>query len=906
MSIPTLVNGTARNRIARLDNDTATQSLTVPDMTQVLWTRGGASPEFSQVAFEKSMDGGVTWSLLGSGTRVGATANWQFTGLNLSGSGLIRAKGRTVGGYQNGSSGLVEQIAPFTLNNTPVVTLTGANPLTFEAAASYTDPGATATDVEDGTLTPSITSNTVVANVPSTYAVTWSATDTSNATGSATRVVNVVDTTAPVVAVHANVSILATNAAGATVNYAAATASDVVGITSITYSKNSGTVFPIGVTTVTITARDAANNTGTGTFTVTVGNNAPVVTLTGANPLTFEAAASYTDPGATATDVEDGVRTPSITSNTVVSNAPGAYAVTWTVTDTQSATGSATRVVNVVDTTAPVVAAHGNVSVPATSVAGAVVTYAAANATDIVTASPVITYSQNSGTLFPIGTTTVTITAKDAANNTGTGTFTVTVGKLAQSITFNPPARADVSGTLTLSATGGASGNPVTFSIVSGPGSVSGNTLTFSAVGNVVVRASQAGDANYEAATPVNVTIKAVVNTAPVAVDDSVTTTTGDTTLYPLANDTDADGDLLSIASVSGAGVTISADGRGLTIPLGTPSFTYTVTDGIATDTGAVTVSAGAVVSGSKFWTGLLYDADGAVVGRAHIAGIIGQNSSVSLRVGSTAAIAKFRLTAPSAEVVTTLGTFTVNVTGAGRLDVTLKSGSNTFSGRLRPANQSAPRGVYHVALAGAERAVVPGGGVARIVVGVDGKMTVTCRLPDTKTVTFNSNMSDNGSFTFYGMVAGTNPRAAVSGECTMANLSQTDVTGELLWVKPVQSPATGLHRTGVDTVLTANGSAFIAGSALPNGAVSVHLAGGNLGSEINRSGTVVPGKASATGASFTWILNPKSPGWIKATLTLPGRTNPVIGGGLYLPKSNRVWGWFPGTTVGGYFELKP
>lgn len=158
-----------------------------------------------------------------------------------------------------------------------------------------------------------------------------------------------------------------------------------------------------------------------------VTNTAPVVTLTGANPRTFEAAPSYTDLGATATDAEDGVKTPVITSNTVVSNVPGAYAVTWTATDSLGATGTATRVVNVVDTTPPVLAAHANVSAVATSSNGAVVTYTAGSATDNAAAAPTITYSQNSGTTFPIGDTVVTITARDASNNTSTKTFTVTV-----------------------------------------------------------------------------------------------------------------------------------------------------------------------------------------------------------------------------------------------------------------------------------------------------------------------------------------------------------------------------------------------------------------------------------------------------------------------------------------------
>ena len=79
------------------------------------------------------------------------------------------------------------------------------------------------------------------------------------------------------------------------------------------------------------------------------------------------------------------------------------------------------------DTTPPVVTAPDNVTVEPTGADGAVVTYAAATATDAVTAQPVITYSQASGTTFGLGVTEVTATATDAAGNTGTAVSTVTV-----------------------------------------------------------------------------------------------------------------------------------------------------------------------------------------------------------------------------------------------------------------------------------------------------------------------------------------------------------------------------------------------------------------------------------------------------------------------------------------------
>ena len=83
----------------------------MPSAAQVLWTRGGSAPEVSQVTFELSVNGGAAWTSLGNGTRVGTTANWQLSGLSLSNGGQVRARGRTTGGYHNGSAGLVESVA---------------------------------------------------------------------------------------------------------------------------------------------------------------------------------------------------------------------------------------------------------------------------------------------------------------------------------------------------------------------------------------------------------------------------------------------------------------------------------------------------------------------------------------------------------------------------------------------------------------------------------------------------------------------------------------------------------------------------------------------------------------------------------------------------------------------------
>ena len=77
----------------------------------------------------------------------------------------------------------------------------------------------------------------------------------------------------------------------------------------------------------------------------------------------------------------------------------------------------------------------------------------------------------------------------------------MTVAQAAQAITFAPAATASVNSTVVLSATGGASGNPVTYT-VTGPATLAGNVLTINGAGTVTVTANQAGNTDYLAAPP--------------------------------------------------------------------------------------------------------------------------------------------------------------------------------------------------------------------------------------------------------------------------------------------------------------------------------------------------------------------------------------------------------------------
>jgi hypothetical protein len=82
-------------------------------------------------------------------------------------------------------------------------------------------------------------------------------------------------------------------------------------------------------------------------------------------------------------------------------------------------------------------------------------------------------------------------------------TQTINFALIASPVIFGVPP-------IALSATGGGTGNPIIFSVLSGPGYVSGNWLYVTGVGTIVVAADQAGNADYSAAP--EVTQSVVVN----------------------------------------------------------------------------------------------------------------------------------------------------------------------------------------------------------------------------------------------------------------------------------------------------------------------------------------------------------------------------------------------------------
>ncbi|MEO7733394.1 MAG: Ig-like domain repeat protein, partial [Kofleriaceae bacterium] len=139
------------------------------------------------------------------------------------------------------------------------------------------------------------------------------------------------------------------------------------------------------------------------------------------------------------------------------------------------------------------------------------------SATLAATASSALTvaYSVSSGPCSVAGTTLTATSAGTcvvAANQAGNGSYSAApqvtasaaVTTAGQAISFGALAnKLMTDGAFSVSATGGASGNPVTFSTSSAACSVAGTTVTLVSAGTCAVQADQAGNANYTAAAPV-------------------------------------------------------------------------------------------------------------------------------------------------------------------------------------------------------------------------------------------------------------------------------------------------------------------------------------------------------------------------------------------------------------------
>ncbi len=234
-----------------------------------------------------------------------------------------------------------------TPDSAPEITLIGDNPLTIIQGEEYIEPGYQAFDKEDGDITDNVTIfNNIDTNTPDTYSVVYNVIDSAgNSAPQITRQVIVKESEC-------------SEYTDTLINHETA---------GRVYSKTTGGWWWIPATTTWyLSSTDESLGTdGEKVITISLTDGqdyklgtcpgpdteAPVITLIGDNPLEIKLGSTYSEPGATATDNNDG----DISSNIVIksnvdTSTVGTYTVTYDVIDTAgNQATTVTRQVNVVE-----------------------------------------------------------------------------------------------------------------------------------------------------------------------------------------------------------------------------------------------------------------------------------------------------------------------------------------------------------------------------------------------------------------------------------------------------------------------------------------------------------------------------------------------------------------------------
>jgi MBG domain (YGX type)/Bacterial Ig-like domain (group 3)/PQQ enzyme repeat len=246
----------------------------------------------------------------------------------------------------------------------------------------------------------------------------------------------------------------------------------------------------------------------------------PVLTVSANNASRVFGAANPTFTGAVTGAQNGDTFTETFSTTATPTSAVGNYPIV----PTASGTDLGNYTVNTVNGTLTVTAAPTTttLSAPASATPGASVALTATVASTAGIPGGTVTFysgttSLGTGTLdaggvaalstttLATGTDSLTASYAAAGNFTGSTSpaIAITISASAQTITF-PAIAAHVYGSAPfgVSATSSlGSGYPVTISVQSGPATISGGVVTVIAVGTVVLQASQAGDAQHNAAT---------------------------------------------------------------------------------------------------------------------------------------------------------------------------------------------------------------------------------------------------------------------------------------------------------------------------------------------------------------------------------------------------------------------
>jgi hypothetical protein len=379
---------------------------------------------------------------------------------------------------------------------------------------------------------------------------------------------------------------------------------------------------PVGSHTYVVTAVQASwTAVATASDAVVVGQVAQAITFTSSPTSPTYGGPSYTvtaDGGASGNPVTFGSDSPSVCTSTGTHGATITFVGAGTCTITAHQAGSTYySAAPAAQQAFPVAKAAQAISftstAPTTAVVGGSGYHPAATGGGsgnpvMLTINPATTAncSISSGVVSYLKAGTCTIDADQAgdANHAAAPqvqqSFAISPAAQAITITSTPPADAKVGDTYTLTATGGGSGNPVTFASTT-PGvctstGTRGATITFVAAGTCSVTADQAGNADYLAAAQVGQSIgvtrkaQAITNislpTSPTYQGGYTVTATGGGSGNPVtfASTTPAvctssgtNGATISFVGAGSCTVTADQSGNGTWAPAPQASVTFTV-----------------------------------------------------------------------------------------------------------------------------------------------------------------------------------------------------------------------------------------------------------------------------------------------------------------------------------------
>ncbi|MCW3126202.1 MAG: secreted protein containing hyalin domain [Bacteroidetes bacterium] len=197
----------------------------------------------------------------------------------------------------------------------------------------------------------------------------------------------------------------------------------------------SGEAFPIGVSTITFMAQDAAGNISKCSFRITV-TCEEKWSLTCSNDITKESdkgkcgtTVTYSPPQVTGSGAVEIVLTKGQKANSFFK--AGNTVNSYTATDKAGAKQECSFNIKVLDSEKPTInCPHDTVILIAGDETGAKFVYVEPAANDNCTISEIkLIDGPKSGSIFPIGANAVTYTAKDASGNSATCSFYVTVKK---------------------------------------------------------------------------------------------------------------------------------------------------------------------------------------------------------------------------------------------------------------------------------------------------------------------------------------------------------------------------------------------------------------------------------------------------------------------------------------------